>query len=239
LRAVGESAAIVTRCAAEDATDLLAPLRALGLPVAFRSEQNTSVFRLDYRNGEREMSIEELGEPWRPDDVRGWLAETLRSADWVHAGALWRDDFPPETLAELARGRRLALEGHGLVRPGRTGPVVLDDEVDPGTLAHVHVLHLAEDELAALGLTVDAESLRKLAVREIVVTLGEQGSVVYANGRAQHVPARALPGADPTGAGDSFMAAYLASRRRGHAPVSAARLATELVHGLLSGAFSS
>jgi sugar/nucleoside kinase (ribokinase family) len=207
--------------------------------VAFRSEQRTSVFRLDYRNGGRRMSIEELGEPWQTDDVRGWLAETLRSKDWVHAGALWRDDFPPELLAALGRGRRLALEGHGLVRPNRRGPVVLDAEVDPATLAHVDVLHLAEDELSALGLTADADSLGTLGVREVVVTLGEQGSVVCANGRAQRVPARPLPGADPTGAGDSFMAAYLASRRRGHAPVSAARLATELVHGLLAGAFSS
>jgi sugar/nucleoside kinase (ribokinase family) len=40
--------------------------------------------------------------------------------------------------------------------------------------------------------------------------------------------------ADPTGAGDEFMAAYLSYRRRRHAPHSAAHLASEVVHRLLS-----
>jgi sugar/nucleoside kinase (ribokinase family) len=73
-------------------------------------------------------------------------------------------------------------------------------------------------------------------VREIVVTLGSRGCVVYADGIAEHVPARPLEVVDPTGAGDAFMAAYLSYRRRRHGPPSAARLASEVVHRLLSRA---
>jgi sugar/nucleoside kinase (ribokinase family) len=58
--------------------------------------------------------------------------------------------------------------------------------------------------------------------------------LVYAEGLAEHVPTRPLDVADPTGAGDEFMAAYLSYRRRRHAPHSAAHLASEVVHRLLS-----
>jgi sugar/nucleoside kinase (ribokinase family) len=50
------------------------------------------------------------------------------------------------------------------------------------------------------------------------------------------VPARPVDdGADPTGAGDAFAAAYLSARADGHAPASAARRATALVAALLMG----
>lgn len=234
LRALGEPAVVVTRCAEAD-RGLLEPLRATGLPVVWRPEAQSAVFRLEYREGGREVAIEALGEPWTPEDARGWLGEALAEADWVHAGALWRGDFPPETLAELRCGRRLSLDGQGLVRPGRVGPVEPDAGFDPAALAHVDVLHLSESEAAVLGLALDERSLRSLGVPEIVVTLGERGSVVFAGEIAELVPARALERVDPTGAGDAFTAAYVVARRRGHAPASAARRATTLVHGLLSG----
>lgn len=233
LRALGEEAILVTRCP-EDDRALLARLQALGLPVVWH-EGTAPVFRLEYREGRRLATIERLGDPWRLADVRSWMREPLREADWVHAGALWRGEFPPETLRELARGRTLSLDGQGLVRPGRLGPVERDAEFDPAALRAVDLLHLSAGELETLGLSLDERSLRSLGVPEIVVTLGERGSVVFADDVAELVPATPVKGADPTGAGDAFTAAYIAFRRRGHGPASAARSATSLVHGLLSG----
>ena len=238
LRILREPAVIVTRCAEED-RQLLKPLRALGLPVVWRAEPQSAVFRLAYREGERLAAIEALGEPWSLADARGWLGEAVQGADWVHAGALWRGEFPPETLAELGRGRKLSLDGQGLARPGRLGPVEPDADFDPAVLAGLDLLHLSASEAAALGLSLDERSLRTLGVPEIVVTLGERGSVVYADDVAEFIPARPLAGVDPTGAGDSFTAAYIASRRRGHTPTAAARRATELLRGLLSGKLRS
>src|SRR3989304_267869 len=63
-----------------------------------------------------------LGEPWTPEDARGWLGEALAEVDWVHAGALWRGDFPAETLAELRRGRRLSLPRAGGPRAAPARP---------------------------------------------------------------------------------------------------------------------
>lgn len=232
LRLLGQPAVLVAKLAAEDSGR---GLHALGVPVVSRAAARTISFRIENEDGSRRsLELEESGEPWSAEDARGWVAEALAQADWVHAGALTRDDFPPETLATLRRGRKLSLDGQGLVRPGRVGPVELDGEYDPSVLRHVDLLKLSQDEADALGLTLDERSLRSLGVREIVVTLGRTGCVVYADGLAEHIPTRALDVPDPTGAGDEFMAAYLSYRRRRHAPHAAAHLASEVVHRLLS-----
>jgi sugar/nucleoside kinase (ribokinase family) len=234
LRALGEHALIVTRCAEQD-RELLRPLYALGLPVVWRAEEQTPVFHLRNRGDAREIEIGALGSPWTPDDAGGWVEAALGGVDWIHAGPLWRGDFPAETLHQLARGRRLSFDGQGLVRPGRVGPVERDADVDLSLLRHVDVLHLSGSEAEALGVALDERSLRLLDVPEIVVTLGSSGSVVYADDLAEHVPAQPVDMVDPTGSGDAFIAIYVASRRRGHEPASAARRATRLVHRLLTG----
>jgi sugar/nucleoside kinase (ribokinase family) len=231
LRLLGHPAVLVTKLAPEDSGR---GLHALGVPVVSRPAQRTIAFRIENECDGRRMEIEALGEPWTPEEARGWVGEALREADWVHAGALTRDDFPADALAALRRGGRLSLDGQALVRPARSGPIELDGEYDRALLRHVDVLKLAKDEADALGLGYDERSLGSLGVREVVVTLGRKGCVVYADGLAEHVPAHAAEVADPTGAGDQFMAAYLSYRRRRHAPAAAAHLASEVVHRLLT-----
>ena len=86
-------------------------------------------------------------------------------------------------------------------------------------LRHVSVLKLAEEEARVVAGEPDAEALASLGVAEIVVTFGSEGSLLFAEGRLERVPARALDDeVDPTGAGDAFMAAYLVSRSSGYAP---------------------
>jgi sugar/nucleoside kinase (ribokinase family) len=56
---------------------------------------------------------------------------------------------------------------------------------------------------------------------------------VVADGVLEEIGAEPVEGADPTGAGDAFAAAYLAARSDDQPPVAAARSATELVARLL------
>jgi sugar/nucleoside kinase (ribokinase family) len=226
LRVLGSPAVVAVKCAAADRRLLTPPLIALGLPVLWLGGSSTATFSFSYDGDRREMTVEALGDRWTPDDAR------RIDARWVHVGALARSDFPAETLAAL--GGRVSFDGQGLVRPERTGPLELNAEFDPDVLRHVDVLKLAEDEARVLVGEPDEDSLRSLGVPEIVVTLGSRGSMVFANGRLEHVPAQPIAGkVDPTGAGDAFSAAYLVSRAGGHAPVAAARRATALVAGLL------
>jgi sugar/nucleoside kinase (ribokinase family) len=168
------------------------------------------------------MSVDAIGDTWTPQDARA-LDHRVR---WVHVAALLRSDFPTETLAEFARGRRLLLDGQGLVRRPAVGRLELDADFDAELLRHVSMLKLAEEEAVVVG------DLGALGVAEIIVTLGSRGSIVYANGRETRVPAWPLP-RDPTGAGDAFSAAYLYSRAGGESPAAAARRATAVVGATL------
>jgi sugar/nucleoside kinase (ribokinase family) len=231
LRLLGRPAVVATKLADEDRRRL----SALGLPVVAGSASRTIAFRIENTEGGRLLAIDELGEPWTPADARGWLGEALAGVDWLHAGGLTRADFPAETLALLARGRILSLDGQSLVRPGREGDVAFDADYDPDVLRYVGVLKLAREELEALALELDPRSLGSLGVREVAVTLGADGAAVHARGVCEHVPTRPLAGIDPTGAGDGWVAAYLVFRRQGHTPASAARLANGTAYALLAG----
>lgn len=227
LATLGRPGVVATKYAAADRR-LAAPLHGLGVRVAWRPSRETVAFRLDNRGDEREHAIDAVGEPFTVEDAAGWISEALAGASWLHAGALSRADFPVETLAALARGHRLSLDGQGLVRPGRTGIVHPDAEFDPRVLEHVSVLKLSEAEATL----VDLDSL---AVPELLVTMGSRGVLVRADGREQHVPTRPLELPDPTGAGDAFAVSYLTARDSGQEPLAAAQSATTVVRGLLSG----
>ncbi len=139
------------------------------------------------------MRIEALGDAWQPDACPSFPDDV----SWVHVASVARSDFPAETLAALARGHRLSLDGQGLVRVPETGELRLDADYDPELLRHVEVLKLSDEEAEALG------DPAALPVPEIVVTHGSRGSTVFAGGRIEDVAARAVA-ADPTGAGDAF-----------------------------------
>ena len=229
LRLLGHPAVVATKLADEDRPRLAA----LGVPVVARSAGRTIGFRIENDGDRRSLEIDELGEPWTEEEARGWLGAALAGCDWVHAGALTRADFPAATLAALARGRKVSLDGQALVRRPEVGPLRLDADYDPEVLRRVDLLKLARDELDALGCELNEGSLASLGVREVVVTLGREGAVVFADRLAEHVPTFPLEGVDPTGAGDAWTTAYIEYRRRRHSPVSAARLANGAVSALL------
>jgi sugar/nucleoside kinase (ribokinase family) len=213
-------ARIVARCAVADRDELLPPLVRLGTPVRYVAGASTTICAFRYDGDLRSMSLEALGDVWRPGDV-----PPLR-ARWVHVAPLARSDWPADTLAALARRYRVSLDGQGLVRAARTGPLVLDDDFDRDVLRHVWVLKLAEEEAEVLG------DVAALGVREVVVTHGSRGSTVYCGGTAEYVPAHWRSG-DPTGAGDAFATSYIVGRNAGFSAVGAARRATAVVASLL------
>ncbi len=131
------------------------------------------------------------------------------------------------TLAALAAGRKILFDGQGLVRVPEEGPLRLDSDYDPEVLRQVQALKLSDREAAIVG------DPAALGVPEVLVTHGEGGSTVYADGQVERVEAQPVD-ADPTGAGDAFSIAYVAARAGGLPPVAAARQATSVVADVLT-----
>ena len=230
LRALQQRAVVVAKCGEPEQRSYLRRLAALGLPVSLSAAGETTSFSFRYDGaGRREMRVETIGEPWsESDDPEG----VLRRVEWVHLAPLLRDDFSAETLERIGRRRRLLLDGQGLVRARRLGPLTLDADFDRSLLRHVSILKLAEEEAQAILGDAELEELRELGVPEVVVTFGARGSLVLTRDAVLRVAARPARG-DPTGAGDAFSVAYLGARAGGHRPISAARRASALVCALL------
>jgi sugar/nucleoside kinase (ribokinase family) len=231
LRALQQNAIVVAKCGEDDRRSYLRQLAALGLPVSLAAAGETTSFSFRYdADGNREMRVEAIGEPWGEGDEP---ERVLRRIEWVHVAPVLRDDFPPETLERIARRRRVLLDAHGLVRARRIGPLALDADFDRALLRHVSILKLSEEEARAILGGGELEELRGLGVPEVVVTFGAGGSLVLSRDAAVRVTTRPSRG-DPTGAGDAFSIAYLSARAGGHRPISAARRASALVTALLS-----
>jgi sugar/nucleoside kinase (ribokinase family) len=215
LRLLGAGSRIVARCAASDRRALVPPLAALGVPLKWVEAPRTTSFEIRNRGEQREMVLGDAGSPWTVED-----AHAVGRVEWVQVGGLTRADFPADVLAALARDRRLALDGQALVRRPDPGPLVIDDDFDPALLRHLTALKLNEEELEALG---GEERALELGVPELLLTRASSGVVVIARGVREEVRVRTVEVANPTGAGDAFLAAYAWARATGHRPISAAR----------------
>jgi sugar/nucleoside kinase (ribokinase family) len=230
-RLLGRGGQIVTRFGEEDEPLFRAVLDAAGAFVTVLPADATSGFSLDYAGEEREMGVTAVGEVWRPVDALALHADVR----WVHVAPLLRSDFPPETLAALADGRRLSLDGQGLVRVPRVGRLEADAAYDPAVLASLTTLKLSEEEARVVaGGAFDRGAAARLGVPEVLLTLGSHGAVVFAGGGETFVPA-AWPvlGVQTTGAGDGFMVGYATARADGAEAVEAARHGARLVAELL------
>ena len=220
-RALGARATIFTRCGPDERNEYSRRLISVGLPVVMLPGTATTAFSFYYVDSVRVMTVEHTGDAWTPADAR-----QITPGAWVHVAPLLRSEFPVDTLAALARGRRLSFDGQGLVRVAQEGPLQLDGNFDREMLRHLQILKLAEEEAEVIG------GVDRLGVPELLVTYGPKGSRVYYKGRWETVGAWPVA-SDPTGCGDAFSAGYLAGRARGLAPVSAARRATALVSAML------
>ena len=229
---LGASAVVGASCAASDRDVLVPPLEAFGLPVTWYESSATSAYSFHYEGDRRIMWQDAVGDPWSAEQAVG----AARDARWVHVGALTRTDFGPETLAALAgEGRMLLVDAQGPIRTAALGPLRRDGDIGE-ILHHVEILKLNDEEAEALVGSAAPERLRALGVPEVILTLGSRGAWVVTPDALEHVEADALEGlVDPTGAGDTFSAAYLVARAGGAEPVEAARDATRTVAAFLAG----
>jgi hypothetical protein len=196
-------------------------LAALGVPCVV-IERGGFTSRLNHHDGGVEQWVEAVGEPFAPEDV---LAAVV-GCEWVILGGQTAGDFPPTTIEALATaGHRVCIDGQGLCRGDAPGPVRLRP-FPPAAIPGVSILKLNGAEARAAAGSLDPEALRALGAAEVAVTLGRDGAVGVTADRAwEFASTGAGVYAYPTGAGDTWTAAYVAHRAKGDTPEDAARAA--------------
>ncbi len=142
-------------------------------------------------------------------------------ARYIVLGSLLADDFPLEVIRHLSGRGTLAVDAQGYLREVRDQKVYAVDWPDKlEALKYVDILKVNEYEVAVLtGEKDPRQGARRLAEwgpREVLLTMGDQGSMVYAGGTFYDIPAyppRKV--VDTTGCGDTYVMGYLFRRCQG------------------------
>jgi len=196
-------------------------LSQLSCEVSFSEAEETTTFRNVYRGGSREQFLCSAG---------GRIPCDAVPAGWGDADVVLRcpvySELGPE-LSGMLRGKVTGASLQGWLRTAGEGGRVIPrvDSEFLSSLAGVDVLFYSEEDVAhhpELG-----ERFRR-AAPVVVETRGSLGADVWIDGTETHVPGYPVRELDPTGAGDTFSAAFLVHYAEGRDVLAAADFACRI-----------
>ncbi len=192
-------------------------LRGEGINVNAIVSRNSVYFENKYGEdmNDRSQRVLAKADPFTIDNLKD--AESTI----FHLGTLLADDFDKETVKYLSAKGIVSVDVQGYLRKVEGEKVVAvdyDDKLE--MLPYIGILKANEMEMETLTGTSDPrEAARMLAgwgVKEVVLTLGDKGSLIYTGGEFHEIPAYpAKDLVDATGCGDTYMAGYLYKRSHG------------------------
>lgn len=155
-------------------------------------------------------------------------------ADIIHLGSLLASDFPLEVVRYLAKKGLISADSQGYLREVRDKNVYSTAWNDKNEyLPYIHFLKANEHEMEILTGSTDVEKaareLYSRGVKEVLLTFGSQGSVIY-DGKKMHkipayIPQKVI---DATGCGDTYMTGYLYRRLKNDSIEEAGRFAAAM-----------
>jgi len=143
-------------------------------------------------------------------------------ARYYHLGPLLAGDIPVDVIRNLARHGKVSLDAQGYLRKVHNQNVLaIDWPAKKEALQYVNVIKVNEHEMEVLTGQTDVREgafvLADWGVKEVVITLGSMGSVIYTDKTFYTIPAYVPTTSvvDATGCGDTYMAGYLYQRVKG------------------------
>lgn len=221
---LGLRSCLITRLAAGD-DDLLTDLRDCGIEILRKPSAATTVFEAVERGraGHRIYRPVSIADAFEPRDFEGIAGRAVLMDPLTR-----HEDFTAVLAAAAKAAPVVALDAQGFVRKFIESPTPRSaTEAALAGFRHLSVVKADAAEAEAITGERDPEAaaraLAALGPAEVIVTFGPEGSLIYAGGMAAHIPAFPIAAVvDPTGAGDTYLAAYLAARLEGKQPRDAA-----------------
>lgn len=142
-------------------------------------------------------------------------------ARYYHLGTLLADDFSLDVIKYLSSRGTLSVDAQGYLREVRGEQVhAVDWPGKAEALRYIDILKVNEHEMEVLTGHTDprtaAITLAEAGVKEVLITLGSHGSLIYADGVFHEIPAYVADDVvDATGCGDTYMAGYLYQKSLG------------------------
>lgn len=205
-------------------------IRSLGIDVEVIPSRRSVFFENKYGENlnDRTQRVLAKADPFTVDNLANVQARIY------HLGTLLADDFSLDAIKMLSKRGIVSVDAQGYLREVRGEQVHPIDWADKTeALKYIDILKANEKEMETLtGSSDPYEAAQKLAqwgCKEVLLTLGDHGSLIYADGRFYQIPAFPTPSVvDATGCGDTYMAGYLYSRSRGADYVEAGRFAAAM-----------
>ena len=164
-----------------------------------------------------------------------------------HLGTLLADDFPVDVIRYLASKGIVSVDAQGYLREVRGENVFpVDWPEKREALRYITLLKANEHESEVLTGEKDpykaARILADWGVKEVLLTLGSNGSLIFSDGKIHEIPAfEPREVVDATGCGDTYMTGFLYMRNKGASYEEAGRFAAAMCTIKLgaSGPFSA
>ena len=192
-------------------------IRNLGIEVQVIPSKKTVYFENIYGNNpdERTQRVLAKADPFTIENLKD------AEADIFHLGTLLADDFSLDVIKYLSTKGILSADAQGYLREVRGEKVYAIDWAEKKeALKYIDILKVNEKEMEVLTGHSDPEKaalqLTEWGVKEVLITLGSLGSLIYAEGEFHRIPAfppKEL--VDATGCGDTYAAGYLYMRNQG------------------------
>jgi len=192
-------------------------IRAKGIRVTVIPSQRTVYFENTYGENQdnRSQRVLAKADPFTVEQLQNINAHIF------HLGSLLADDFSLDVVKYLSEKGILAVDAQGYlreVRGERVYPIDWTDKLE--ALKYIDILKVNEHEMEVLTGHKDikqaALQLAEWGVKEVLITLGSLGSIIYAEGTFHKIPAYPPKDiVDATGCGDTYATGYLYMRNKG------------------------
>ena len=192
-------------------------MRAQGIEVKVMPSRHTVYFENKYgmNQDERTQRVLAKADPFTVEELKD------EQARFFHLGSLLSDDFSLDVVKFLSNKGILSVDAQGYLREVRGEKVYPVDWTEKKeALKYIDILKVNEHEAEVLtGYSDPKEAALKLAewgVKEVLLTLGSMGSLIYAENKFYEIPAYPPKEVvDATGCGDTYAMGYLYMRNQG------------------------
>jgi len=205
-------------------------MRQAGIDVRCYDSRHTVYFENKYgaNSDNRTQRVLAKADPFTLDEMKPLEAKVF------HLGSLLADDFSPEVVEYLSTKGRVSIDVQGYLREVVGEEVRAVDWKDKERiLACTDILKLNEHEMEVITHSKNprtvALQLADMGVKEVIITLGSYGSLIYCDGQFYEVPAyKPQVLVDATGCGDTYSTGYLWMRLQGASCEEAGRFAAAM-----------
>ena len=205
-------------------------MRQAGIDVRCYDSRHTVYFENKYgaNSDNRTQRVLAKADPFTLEEMKPLEAKVF------HLGSLLADDFSPEVVEYLSTKGRVSIDVQGYLREVVGEEVRAVDWKDKERiLACTDILKLNEHEMEVITHSKNprtvALQLADMGVKEVIITLGSYGSLIYCDGQFYEVPAyKPQVLVDATGCGDTYSTGYLWMRLQGASCEEAGRFAAAM-----------